>query len=624
MNIPDEPTAVFVIAVLVAVFAQLASERMRLPPIFLWLLAGMSLGPFGLHLLQTESIEPALHTLVELGLAIILFEGGMNLNLKALREHHLIVGRLVIFGPMFNMLIGGAAAHILTGLNWPLAFLFGAIVAIGGPTVISPIIRQVRLDREISHVLSSEAMLVDALGAILAIVMLQWVISPEPSAWANFQAVLIKLGVGTAVGISAGWLISRALLMNISRNLEMRTIFTLACSWGLYLLANSISDQAGLMAVLVAGALIQRMNIPDIQRLKHFKGSLSILLISLLFVLLAANLDLVLLGHYLWQGIITFILLAAIARPLTAWASGIGSNLNSAQINFLALMAPRGVVVAAITSLFALVLQQHHYPQTDILVALVFIIVIISVFVYGFAALPLSRWLKVDGGSDRSILIIGGGQMGAELGRALCDDREVRFLDLNGEIVNHLQHAGFTAVQGNALDPLYMEIVHAEEVSAVLVMTGSSDHNLLIASLAKEQFHVPEIYVALQEDAEDTHKGLIHRLQAKRLFAKPYTATYWQDQAFRKRLVYENQTIDESSALHGCLLGDARIPHGVQPLAIHRDGLSLIPHDDLQLQAGDEIAMLLRPERIQEQQTLILPPATDYSIISAQDKAIES
>jgi len=616
----NDPTTVFVIAVLIAVSAQLASERMRLPPIFLWLLAGMTLGPFGLHLLQTESIEPALHTLVELGLAIILFEGGMNLNLKALKEHRSVVGRLVLFGPLFTMLIGGVAAHYLTGLSWSLSLLFGAIISIGGPTVITPIIRQVRLDREVSHILSSEAMLVDAVGAILAIVMLQLTLLPDATAWTTFQDIIIKLGVGAFIGISGGWLIARALSLNISHNLEMRTIFTLACSWGIYLLANSISEQAGLMAVLMAGTTLQQMRTPDFQRLRHFKGSLSILLISVLFVLLAASLDLSLLSLYLWQGCVIFLLLACVARPLSAWSSGVGSKLSAAQINFLAMMAPRGVVVAAITSLFALVLYEAGSKQTDLLVALVFIIIIISVFVYGFLARPLSRWLKVDGGSDRTILIIGGGQMGAELGRALCGDREVRFLDLNSEVMHHLKRAGFDAVKGNALDPLYMEIVHAEEVSAVLVMTGSSDHNLLIASLAKEQFHVPEVYVALQEDSEDKHHRLIHRLQAKRLFAKPYTATYWQDQAFRKRLVYENQHVEEGSALDGCRMSDARIPHGVQPLAVHRNGLSLIPHDDLKLQEGDEISLLLRPERTQEGQVLISPPTSDNSMSGLQKK----
>jgi NhaP-type Na+/H+ or K+/H+ antiporter len=257
MNSYSDPTTVFVIAVLIAVSAQLASERMRLPPIFLWLLAGMGLGPFGLHLLQTESIEPA-HTLVELGLAIILFEGGMNLNLKALKEHRTVVGRLVILGPILTMFIGGISAHYLTGLSWSLSLLFGAIISIGGPTVITPIIRQVRLDREISHILSSEAMLVDAVGAILAIVMLQLTLLPDANAWSTFQDILIKLGVGAFIGIAGGWLIARALHFNISHNLEMRTIFTLACSWGIYLLANSLSEQAGLMAVLMAGTTLQR------------------------------------------------------------------------------------------------------------------------------------------------------------------------------------------------------------------------------------------------------------------------------------------------------------------------------------------------------------------------------
>ena len=620
MTLSNDPTVVFVIAVLIAVFAQLASERMRLPPIFLWLIAGMTLGPFGFHVLQTESIEPALHSLVELGLAIILFEGGMNLNLKALNEHRSIVARLVVFGPILTILIASTAAHFLTGLEWPLALLFGALISIGGPTVILPIIRQIRLDREISHILTSEAMLVDAVGAILAIVMLQLALSASPDAWLTFQDIIIKLGVGTLLGIFGGWLLSKSLLLNISSNLEMRTIFTLAGSWAIYLLANSISAQAGLMAVLVAGATMQRMQIPDILRLRHFKASLSILIISVLFVLLAANLNLKLLSDYLWQGIVIFMLLAVVGRPLSAWISGVGSKLTPSQINYLGMMAPRGVVVAAITSLFALTLHSAGNPQTDLLVSLVYTIIILSVFIYGFLALPLSRWLKVDGGSDRTILIVGGGQMGAELGRALCTDREVRFLDLNGEVVSNLKHAGFTAVRGNALDPLYMEIVHAEEVSAVLVMTGSSDHNLLIASLAKEQFHVPEVYVALQEDDSDKHNRLIHRLQAKRLFAKPYTATYWHDQAFRKRLVHDTQVIAEESLLHDCKLGDARIPSGIQPLAVLRNGLSLIPHDDLRLQAGDEVALLLRPERMQEGQLLIQPPASDNSIISIKKK----
>ncbi|OIO71920.1 MAG: sodium:proton antiporter [Zetaproteobacteria bacterium CG_4_9_14_3_um_filter_49_83] len=610
MELFASPTAVFIIAVLVAVSSHLLAERISMPPIVLWLIGGIILGPYALHILHAELIEPALHTLIELALAIILFEGGLNLNLKALRAHGMIVTRLLILGPFVTMLVGGISAHALTDLNWPTALLFGAIVSVGGPTVIIPIVRQVRLDREIKHILTSEAMLVDAIGAILAIVMLQLVLTPNIGTLDTLRSIVEKLGVGTAVGFAGGWLLSRALLKNISNSSEMRTVFTLACVWGIFLLADMITEQAGLMAVLVAGAITQRMELPDIQRLRNFKASLSILLISVLFVLLASQLDLALLNRYLWQGIVIFILLALIARPWATWLSCMRTKLNHNQIIFLSAMAPRGVVAAAITSLFALVLSSSGHPGADILVALVYIIIILSVLTYGFIAAPLSRHLKVDAGSDRTVLIIGGGQMGAEIGRSLCGDREVRFLDMNGEVVSHLHRAGFRAVRGNALDPLYMEMIHAEEVSAVLVMTGSSDHNLLIASLAKDQFHIPEVFVALQEGDEEKHANMIHRLQARRLFGKPYTATYWADQASRKRLVYDVQKITPESGLIGSKLKDARIPHGVQPLCITRADKTLIPHDDSILQDGDEITVLLRPERVQAQSVIIPPPAS--------------
>jgi len=620
MEITENPTTVFVIAVLVAVVCQIASAKMKSPPIFLWLIAGMTLGPYGVHLLHAELVDGALHTLIELGLAVILFEGGMNLNLKSLREHGWVVGRLLIFGPLFAIAIGGAAAQILTGISWPLALLFGAIIAVGGPTVITPIIRQVSLDRQVSHILSSEAMLVDAVGAILAIVMLQVVLTPDMGSWITVS-VLVKFIIGAFFGFAGGWLISWILKSNFIADMEVRTVFTLAAVWGVFLLADGVSSQAGLLSALIAGTTMQKMDLPDIQRLKHFKGSLSILLVSVLFVLLASNLNLTIVMEHLWEGLGVFLVLALIARPLSTWLSAIETDLKPAQIWFLSGMAPRGVVAAGITSLFALILIESGNKEAELLLALVYIIIIASVFVYSFLASPLANWLGVTGRDERSVLIVGGGQMGAELGRVLANDREVRFLDLNAEVVNNLKRANFQAITGNALDPIYMEILHAEEVGAVLAMTGSSDHNLLIANLAQNQFHVKEVYVALQEGDEIKHASMIKQLQARRLFAKPYTFTYWHDQALRKRLMHETRVIEEDSPLIGHKMIDVRIPHGVQPLAVCRKDEMLIPYDDLRFEEGDEISLLLRPERVQEGQALILPPPTDNSMITNQKVA---
>ena len=607
------PTTAFVIAVLIAITAQIVSGRLRFPPILLWLVGGMALGPYGLHWLNVESLKPALHTLVELGLAIILFEGGLNLNLKALREHGWVVARLVTFGPLLTTVIGGAAAHYIAGVAWPLALLFGTLVSVGGPTVILPIVREMRLGRTISHILTGEAMLIDVIGAILAIVMLEVAMTPDMPISFILQDIFTKAAVGAAVGLAGGRLLAWLLSSSWVRDFEVRSVITLASAWGLFSLADHISSQAGLLTMLMMGATLQRMELPDIQKLRHFKGSLSMLLISVLFVLLAANLNLEIVRVYLPQGVFIFVILALIARPLVTAFSTVGSQMKWNETAYLAGMAPRGVVAAGITSLFGLILHEQDHSQADMLMALVYIIIIASVLFYSLLAGPLKKLLAIAGGDDRSVLIIGGGQIGAEIGRALGEDREVRFLDLNAEVITNLQRSGYQAVRGNALDPLYMEIVHAEEIGAALIMTGSSDHNMLIARLAKEDFHIPEIYVALQEGDQEKHASLTHQLQLRRLFAKPYQFTYWNDQAYRKRLVYETRLVEDDSLLIGHRMVDVRIPHGVQPIAIIRDSKTLIPHDDLRFLAGDEIKMLMRPERMQEGQPLLLPPASDQS-----------
>jgi len=614
MNPMMEPTETFVIAVLLAVGSQVLASHFRLPAIVLWLSAGMLLGPFGLHALDIASIQPAIETLIELGLAVILFEGGLNLNLRALREQGWVVGRLVLFGPIITMLLGGGLLHLISGLPWDISLLFGALVAVGGPTVIIPIVRQTRLDRKLRHILTGEAMLIDAVGAMLAIVMLQIVISPSFS----MQSILPALAIKFVVGIAFGWIGGRLLIVLLSNNwlkdTELRPTATLAIIWALFHLSNHITEQAGLMAVLVAGAVLQHKQLPDIQRLRHFKGSLATLLIGMLFVLLAAGLNLGNAVNYLGQGILLFLALFFVIRPLVVASSTLGSDLNGGQMKFLATMAPRGVVAAAITALFVVIMDRMGIEGGKELEALVYIIIILSVLVYGLLASPLSRLFKVEGSDERSVLIVGGGQIGAELGRTLSDDREVRFLDLNAEVISHLQRSGFQAVRGNALDPMYMEFIHAEEIGVVVAMTGSSDHNLLIAQMVRDSFHPPEIYVALQDGDEEKQSRMIERLGVKRLFAKPYKFTYWNDQAYRKRLVFETRTIEPDSPLIGCSMGESRIPHGVQPMVIIHEGKTYLPHDAFVFSAGDEIKMLLRPERIEEGQPLVLPPSEPATV----------
>ncbi len=606
----DDPTTLFVLAVLVAVAAQVAAERLRTPAILPWLVAGMAMGPFGLHLLHAETLGTGLHTLIELGLAVVLFEGGLNLNLKSLKTHRFVVGRLVTLGPLLNTLLGGAAAHWLAGLAWPLALLFGALISVGGPTVITPILRQVRVNRELNHILTSEAMLIDAIGAILAIVLLQFCLpSGDENSWHSFVRIIgEKLLVGVTVGSLAGLIMGRLLTSQAIANAELRMSLALALVWTTLVTADAFSAQAGLLAVLVAGGWLQQQDVADIQRLRHFKGSLAMLLIAVLFVLLSSTIDLALLAEHLDQGVMIFALLALAIRPAVAWLSTVGSPLSSRQTQFIALMAPRGVVAAAVASLFAMILTDAGVPQAQLMETLVFCTILLSVVLYSLIAQPVSKRLQVTGSDEHSVLIIGGGQMGLELGRTLAQSREVRYLDLNTAVIAVAKRLGHIAVAGNALDPLFMEVAHAEEVGSVLVMTGSTDHNLLIANLAHEQFRVPNLYIGMQEGDEKKHAETIRRLGVRRLFGKPWTFSYWQDQANRKRLMHTSQMVDGDSGLIGLRLAQLRVPHGVQPLAVRRGDKMLITHDELKLMEGDEILLLLRPERVSEGQGKLLPP----------------
>ncbi|MDQ6963056.1 MAG: cation:proton antiporter [Mariprofundaceae bacterium] len=602
-------TAVFTIGVMIAISAQVLSARMRMPPIFLWLLAGMILGPFGFHLLHIESIAPALHTLIELGLAIIMFEGGLNLNIKAITKHRRMISCLVFLGPLFGIILGGTLVHLLVDITWPLAFLFGALVSIGGPTVVQPIVKQIRLDRDLRHILIGESMLVEAMGAIVAIVMLQFVLHPNPNLSMLLSDTAYTFTVGAIVGLVGGWILIRALGSSWFLDGELRTITSLGFVWFIFIIADGISPQAGLLAVLVTGMMMQKADLPDILRLKHFKASLATLLISVLFVLLAANLNLNILIDYLWQGVVLFIFLAVVVRPLLVWISTIGSGLSVNQRWFLACMAPRGVVVAALASLFVIILLDAGHENTEVIQALLYIIIILSVLVYGIIAGWLNRYLHVDGGDDHSMLIVGGGQIGAELGRVFQQEHEVRFVDLNAEMVKSLKEAGHTAVCGNALDPFSMELIHAEEVTTALIMTGSADHNLLIARMIYDEFHVRNLYVTLQDGDSQKHERMIRQLNLKRLFAKPYHFTYWNDQAFRKRLVYDLLHIEANSNLINKRLEDITISHGVQVLMVMRQHKMFISHNDLTLEEDDEIWLLLRPERLEKGQILLQPKA---------------
>ncbi len=615
MALSVSPVETIAWASLLGAAGQWLGNRLRMPPILFWLTAGMLLGPGAAGLIDAGALRDGLPAWIELALVVILFEGGLNLDLRTMRREGGLVGRLLLLGILASLGIGGVAAHVWGGLGWEAAAVFGALAAISGPAVVAPILKHVRVHRRLAQVLLGEAMLVDALGAVLAVVLLQGLAAGAwwpNGAWWLARTLGVGLAFGLVGGAGLGWLLARAAV----RDSELRMVFAVAWVWAFAATAGQFAAQAGLVSAIVAGVVVQRFPVPDIARLKRFKGAIVVWLVSTLFVILAASLDLQALRTALGPGLGVFAALAFVARPLAAWLATLGAGWPRADRAFLAAFAPKGIVVAGMASLAGESLAHAEVAGAERFEALVFVVVLAASLVYGLMSGPLKRWLGVRG-PEHTMLIVGGGALALEIGRAM-EGWEVWYLDSDPYAVARMRRAGARAVSGNPMDPLFLELAGAPDAAAALVMTPGTEHNLLIARILRDDFRVETLWVAVEEGDERTYAKLMQRLGVVRAFGKHLSYTYWADQAYRKRLVYETRTIAPDSPLVGCRLADVRIPNGVLPIVIRRGKEATLAHDDWVLAAGDEVVLLLRPERVEEGQPLLLPPVSEKSGVRAQ------
>lgn len=403
-----------------ALVSQWLAWRLRLPAILFLLLSGILAGPL-LGLLDPQALfGPLLFPLVSLAVALILFEGSLTLHLSEWREIGSVVRRLVTWGALMTWAVITLATHYLLGFSWELSLLFGTLTLVTGPTVIVPMLRVVRPKASIATILRWEGIVIDPIGALLAVVVFSFIISREHgSPWteslATFAAVI---GTGCLLGIAGGWLFGQVLRRHWLPE-YLHNLAALAAVLGIFIGANQLMHESGLLAVTLMGMWLANMKGVDVRPILHFKENLSVLLISGLFILLAARLDL---RALMALGPMTLALLAVIqfiARPLSVWLCTLGSPLDWRERSLLAWVAPRGIVAAAVSAIFALRLQEHGHEQAHLLVPLTFLVIIGTVVLQSATARPLARLLKVAEPAPSGFLIIGANPVARALGKAL-------------------------------------------------------------------------------------------------------------------------------------------------------------------------------------------------------------
>jgi NhaP-type Na+/H+ or K+/H+ antiporter len=388
-------TILISVTVVAGIAAQVLAGYFHIPSIVLLLLFGILLGRDGLSFLNPSLLGIGLEVVVSLSVALILFEGGLNLQLGELKEVSTSLRNLVTLGVLITFVGAGIAAHWLSEFPWPIAFLYASLVVVTGPTVINPLLKQIGVEKQVSTLLEGEGVFIDPIGAILAVIVLNFVLSGNVQPLILVKALVLRLGIGVALGLGGGCLLSQLLKQDKFLSQELKNLVVLASVWGLFSLAQVLRSESGLVVAVVMGIVLKASNLPSESLLRRFNEQLSILANSVLFILLAADLSIASVFALGWGSVLTVLVLMVIVRPIDILISTWNQGLKWQQQLFLSWVAPRGIVAASLASLFAVSLTKQGINGGDSIKALVFLTIIMTVFFQGLTAPWLASLLNL-------------------------------------------------------------------------------------------------------------------------------------------------------------------------------------------------------------------------------------
>lgn len=489
------------IAMMAGVICQSLARHIRFPAIILLLLAGAALGPEWLGWVKPRSLGAGLFGLVEMGIAIILFEGGLNLQASRLRRQERPIRFLVTLGALITFIGASLAAYYLMEWTWQLAILFGSLVIVTGPTVVSPLLRDMRLHPRLKTILEAEGVLIDPVGAIAASIALQIVLAPSVTEELGAASIAIvqRLGFGLIAGVAGGALLGSLLKFRRIIPHGLENIFALAFVLLLFTGCEAVFPNSGIMAVTVAGVAVGWISKNSERALHEFKDQLTILLIGLLFILLAADIrlsDVISLGT---KGALVMIALVVLVRPLCVYFSTMGSNLSVKEKSFIGWVAPRGIVAAAITSITADTLTLNGIEGGAQLRGLVFLTIATTVVLAGLTARPVASLLKLRLPNRNRVAILSADGLGIALGDELKRHRiPVVFLDSDPKRCESAQKRGHNVVYGDAIEERTLTRAQFELVGTAIGLSGNDHLNSLFIAHAREYFGVPKGLVALE------------------------------------------------------------------------------------------------------------------------------
>jgi len=574
--------------------SQWLASRLRLPAILLLLVVGFVVGPLMNHRWVNPDalMGDLLMPLVSLSVGLIMFEGGLTLKFRELDAIGSVVMRLISIGALITWGLSLLLARLALGWDWPLCALVGAILVVTGPTVILPLLRFLQPTRQVASALKWEGIMIDPVGALLALLVFetihhglgehgaQWTQFPNHALMGFFWTLLIG-GVVGSVGAGLVYFFFKHHWVHE----HQQTPFALMVAVSAFTLSNHFQHESGLLATTLMGVILANQSQVDVRQVLAFKENLVVLMISTLFIVLSARLELATFSALPVFGSLCFLLgLLLVVRPLTVWVSCLGSSLNRSERLFLSWMAPRGIVAAAVASVFSMRLVDAGMAEAAQLTPVVFMVIVGTVLVYGLTAGPVARWLGVSNPDPQGVLIAGAHTLGRSLGKVLKESGfRVLMVDNNPQNIHQARMDGLPVHFGSILGDHLEDDLDLAGIGRLIALTPNHRVNSLAALHFSELFGEREVYqladIASNHSKRDAFSA---GLQGKTLFHE--SASYaqlqerlQQDQRIKCTNLTESYNFEDAKRSMGETLLPLFIIHSKGALQIIQAGQSVQP-----------------------------------------------
>lgn len=492
--------------IILGILAQWVAWKFKIPAILPLILIGLLVGPIAAAFLSEDGskwIEPlwngtkglfpgeGLFYFVSLAISIILFEGGLTLKRAEIKHVGPVITKLITIGSTITFFGASFLARFIFNLSWEISFLFSALIIVTGPTVITPILRNIPLKKDVSAVLKWEGILIDPIGALVAVLVFEFISVEGDSGFT--KTALIEFGKIILFGTTFGFTFAHALAFAINKKFiphYLLNVVSLSTVLLVFVESEVFAHESGLLAVVVMGMVLGNGKLENIKELLYFKESLSVLLISILFILLAANInieDLMLL--YRWETAALFALVVFVLRPIGVFISTAGSKLKFNERLFISWVGPRGIVAAGIASLFGSKLIKQGVSGAEYITPLVFMIVLGTVLLNATTARVFAKLVGVFLKRSEGILIVGASKVSRLIGRYLEDnDRHVVLIDSNQTNIQLAQELGLEAFNTDIYSESLEDNIELNDIGFLMALTGNRDINKYAINKFGEQF----------------------------------------------------------------------------------------------------------------------------------------